>query len=1065
MARLYKDTILITFGVSYLIHLIVSIYIFQVNSVGVDAELLKVNFLYKTVGFFARLLIFYVLISLVFRQVVSWLGWKKKWLASISFLLICHIKSWISYPQLYDDLPSLPDLPGLVPVWFDPYYINLALMLFLLAAAGRLILIHGLKSRNIFAAIILVFFALGLGLEGLSLPGKSFSPAEKLTNVGKPKPIIILSVDSLPADYDFNANIKNLEELPALGKFLSLAKHFPKVLTPQVQTHISLASFLSEKRVQDIGPRSFLDANFFDDKNFYVGESLKKLKQNGYELNLLMDGQEFVHYKKNEIFTHWWTPEQGLGTFIFPLINRSGLFYSFFRNFPGKFFFPEMTANSAFSAGYELDAFREMVQKRIVAGLTSTNPLFLFSHACGLHWPTSSPWPYYKQILNGDVDAPENVIYATGSRYYLRSYVRNLTAEEWVNQVRYDLRVFNATVNWLAREYLNPVLQTIEDTIGLENAIVVLTSDHGEDHWLSGRYPSVKLATHTSGPLFSARAENIMFRAIIPNSGELVNLQPHKNIASYKVLNSLVSVAQQTREDEQVELEDQYVYSEAGLTMFANFPGRFVAYDTDFIRSMFVVRDDGSMVSRIDPKVATVEKVRAVRFQNYRFTIYPTEFGYQSFLCDVEKDKSCETNLEQAEPKIANQMLAALNEYSEKDIAAGRLVELIPDPLRPGFYKFPYSNLQNNPWLSYLAANQALNSFNNINLGRQLMLSILANKNADEYLLRRVNADFLKRCSIFKPEDIFLSKINKLEEIYSYIKADYRLIPQKRFTLFWGRVFACLGFVKRADLFDKLKLEVQPNMDPRLWDVYVEYYNQKNEADIFATLSTFQSPKRRLGLYQVSKLIQSSLMNSTILKSFFDITRHELIPYTIKEKLSIRNGQITIQNLDNLKIAYRADLEYNLPQPLSLYNSIGLHSIVENPKKLFSFVAEAVSEPVVSNNSLLMFSKRLKSYNRSFKKINEVISLFENYKTPEGEYADAGLFKISFIRFLVKEEGCKRGFLEVVQCHQWKRDRMLPINRLFTEWIRGKSVNRAELERLFSKYRNQLLDYLIKYHE
>jgi hypothetical protein len=262
-------------------------------------------------------------------------------------------------------------------------------------------------------------------------------PAGRVPAAPEDKPnIILLGIDSLR--WDEVEVDPSKSTTPNVDEFLEGAVRFDNALTPLARTYPSWVALLTGKHPHTTG--AFL--NLLPADQVRLGKTLPlMLREQGYHTAYAIDEVRFSNIDKSYGFDQAVTPPIGSSDFIVgtlsdtPLLNLVG-------NTPiGKWFFPHGYANRGANIIYEPDTFVARVRNDV----EYRAPMFLAAHLTLPHWP------YLWREASMD-DGPGD---PTRPNFYLSAVQR-------------------------ADRQFGEILDNLEARGVLQNAIVVVFSDHGE---------------------------------------------------------------------------------------------------------------------------------------------------------------------------------------------------------------------------------------------------------------------------------------------------------------------------------------------------------------------------------------------------------------------------------------------------------------------------------------------------------------------------------------------------------------------------------------------------------
>jgi len=275
--------------------------------------------------------------------------------------------------------------------------------------------------------------------------------------------VILIGIDSLRND----AVETTADSTPALDRFLGSAVRFTDATTPLARTFPSWVSLISGKNPHTTGaiinllPRDLIN----------TGDTLPTLlSQNQYTSVYAIDEVRFSNLDLSYGFDRMIAPPIGATDFVIGFFGDTPLSNLLVNTRIGAILFPYLYANRAAAYVYDPDTFIERLDRE----LGFDRPTFLAVHLTLPHWPYS--W----------ADAPIEF------------------QEPNDGTVR---RFYQAAVERADKQF-GQLMQMLKRKGALENAIVILMSDHGEslghigessearDHSLGVTYEEAYLVGH-----------------------------------------------------------------------------------------------------------------------------------------------------------------------------------------------------------------------------------------------------------------------------------------------------------------------------------------------------------------------------------------------------------------------------------------------------------------------------------------------------------------------------------------------------------------------------------------
>jgi arylsulfatase A-like enzyme len=307
----------------------------------------------------------------------------------------------------------------------------------LLALALALILWRTLAARPAvrrFALRAAVYGALLVAAVGAWHWTRSTAPAAQAS--AQPN-LIVIGIDSLRPDFTgLTGEYSGLT--PNIDAFLADGAVFSDVVTPLARTHPAWVSILT-----GLSPvRSGVRENLYEaDSQIAEASVAHRFRAAGYRTLYGTDEVRFSNIDESFGFDRILSPRMGVTDFLLGSINDAPLANLLVNTPVGRLLFPDSYANRAAAPTYRPASFVD----RIAAGVDAEQPLFLAVHLALPHWP-------YK--------------WAAGGR----------TAFTKLADTRYQYAASIVQVD----EQFGMLIDALERRGVLENAVVVVLSDHGE---------------------------------------------------------------------------------------------------------------------------------------------------------------------------------------------------------------------------------------------------------------------------------------------------------------------------------------------------------------------------------------------------------------------------------------------------------------------------------------------------------------------------------------------------------------------------------------------------------
>lgn len=285
-------------------------------------------------------------------------------------------------------------------------------------------------SPHIAVLVTAAFIAAGV----FAVPPKLLAKSRPDTT--KPN-VILIGVDSLRVDVAMGAESK--ETAPAIHDFLSKSVVFSNTTTPLARTFPSWVSIITGRNPHTTGAV----INLFPRDRIAEGETLPKLLQRyGYNTVYAIDEVRFSNLDKSYGFDQMVAPPIGATDFILGFFSDTPLSNILVNTRVGAVLFPYAYANRAAAVTYDPSSFIDRLDREVAFD----QPTFLAVHMTLAHWPFS--WSSSEAQLN-EKGNPDTVA------------------------------LYKQAVGRVDRQF-NDLLTMLRDRGALDNAVVVVLSDHGE---------------------------------------------------------------------------------------------------------------------------------------------------------------------------------------------------------------------------------------------------------------------------------------------------------------------------------------------------------------------------------------------------------------------------------------------------------------------------------------------------------------------------------------------------------------------------------------------------------
>jgi len=348
-----------------------------------------------------------------------------------AFVANAYYYPWSTLGDYFGEAVNAP-LMG-VPV--AAYFLFPIAMLIVAAtgpAALKWVQSASLPSMNAGIAVIATLFLVATS----SMLFSGSQEARAIPNPAKPN-VILIGVDSLRPDFTVIGG--DNVHTPNINQFIRNARVFGDVTTPLARTFPSWMSILTGRHPHDTGALMNLTRRASIKASPTLAEVLH---QHGYRSIFAIDEARFANIDQSYGFDQLITPSMGAADFLLGTLNDTLLSNLAEKTPLGSFLFPQASVNRAAAHVYDPDDFVERLKNELELG----QPTFLAVHFTLPHYP------YYW------AKAPLHK--ADGSSHHGQT-------------------LYPETVQEADRQ-VGALLRLLESRGALENAVVVILSDHGE---------------------------------------------------------------------------------------------------------------------------------------------------------------------------------------------------------------------------------------------------------------------------------------------------------------------------------------------------------------------------------------------------------------------------------------------------------------------------------------------------------------------------------------------------------------------------------------------------------
>lgn len=439
------------------------------------------NFLWHIIFFILKILAVYISAGLVLGIIVHLavlsysyffdreISWRKSFLLNIIFSFIIYIviflKDIIMYPQVYMNnfyiksginkiiVDFLAD--NISPVIFTILQVALALAICVLFAAA----LFKLKNKILYwipgAVCVFILFAFILSCFD------KVSPAKDEPNV------LILASDALRADH-FSGYGYNRATTPNIDRLINEGVSFRNAYIEVPRTFPSWVSILTGRFSATHGIRHMFPTSM--DLNRDFKSIVKILKGHGYSSSVVADYAGDIFSRIDLGFDTVDAPYFNSDYVVDQIILEAHAFLlPFLTNKAGLEIFPVLKDSAYFCPA-------EFVKDRIIRTVkNSESPFFIATFFSSTHFPYAAPYPYYKMFRAKNY---------TGPYKYFKQRIVSFDGEKGSAMTGDDIKQVRALYDGGLKSFddaVGGILEFLSDNKILDNTIVIVLSDHGEN--------------------------------------------------------------------------------------------------------------------------------------------------------------------------------------------------------------------------------------------------------------------------------------------------------------------------------------------------------------------------------------------------------------------------------------------------------------------------------------------------------------------------------------------------------------------------------------------------------
>lgn len=535
------------------------------------------------------------------------------------------------------------------------------------------------KTGWICLASITLIGGIALGISNLEP-----STSSQANNTSKPN-IIIIGSDSLRGDRlgcvgykpERTDGLASAGVSPNIDELAKDSIVFEKCYTPIASTLESGVSMMASQYPHTHGIRQmYPDQKTVDTANQQVTPIAQLLREQGYDTAAIGDwcagyyeitplGMEHISVSSFDNFKIYMSQAVVMAHFVIPL---------YFDNAVGYKLFPQLQSFAQFVTP---EVVSKRVDKRLHEVASKQKPFFWHVFFSCNHLPYRTSEPYNSMFSDPNYEGPNR----TGVDFDIDSFIGGTDLEsKWKALPEKEIQQIRALYDGCTREFdhhVGEILKSLKKTGLDKNTIVIITADHGDDHY----EPGVTLGhglTFNGGP----QANHVPLIVHVPNQKPKVISEAVRTIDIAPTLANLTGINQTPDSweglsfagwiDESTSPVYRPFYGETGFP-FIQFtvpgverphlpPMDECTYIDQAYNYQFVVKPE--FQDRI-----THAKQRCLTTKNWKIVCTPTADNSRHFgLFHVSNDPHSQEEIGAAHPEIKASMQQALEKWMDQGV-------------------------------------------------------------------------------------------------------------------------------------------------------------------------------------------------------------------------------------------------------------------------------------------------------------------------------------------------------------------------------------------------------------
>jgi len=379
-------------------------------------------------------------------------------------------RQMITFPTLYTGFPWRRHWAEFA----EPWWIDIAWVLAVVWIIVRGWRRWGGQQRRPFGLRLATAAIYACGVAALLQPPKA---RQAVDNDGTN--LVLIGVDALRPDRLGHFG-NSRDTSPNIDKFLAESLVYTQAFTQLARTYPAWTTTMSGQWPTQHGIRDNLPTA----DRLVPGTPLlpQVMAEAGFTTGFTTDDSRFSYMIPETGFQHIRQPVVGVQNFAIS-VNEPPFraFHGLLHNNLGFSFLPVQAYNQSFGNSYRPEQFITWAIDGL-AEISTSERFFYALHSCVLHVPGDRVYPWYKMFGQIGYKGKNRFRYSASGTSLMVNDIESAKGEYAKRVAEQDLRIYDSGIR-MADDLVGEIMDELEQSGLIDNTIVVLFSDHGEELW------------------------------------------------------------------------------------------------------------------------------------------------------------------------------------------------------------------------------------------------------------------------------------------------------------------------------------------------------------------------------------------------------------------------------------------------------------------------------------------------------------------------------------------------------------------------------------------------------